>query len=581
MSQQQMRLSCFACKAKKQRCDRVFPSCSRCLRTDTECDFPRSRRSPVARPMKVQELQSKLVKLEDEIASLKTNNQVSDKNVSSDPQPTDRSLEIISKHGPATVSTVLESTVLHSHSASTVVASPTLTDQGLTSDAVLELTKAYFDSLAYAAPMIHEGRYMASLSQPPAHQPPLCLQYVVMALGAYISSCSPEFVESLYQNAKAHATSEDPDGDEHDLVTLSHTQCWSLIANFEALHMMFTQALTSLCRGIRIAQALGLHQLGEESEGTTLASTQERIILEEQRRTWWFLFLSDRLVCGTTGLPLCINQEDVTTLLPTSERAFADGHSEPTSPLKSLHSFTTLGSSILTVRVFIANLFHRVLNHTSCIGPGIHIKRGQDEFWDRHCRLDNELSLCTIKLPENARIGNPIYNRDAVIVNTELQAAIISLHRGAIWNLRFSEHNSCGEEVKRQQAHHSQERVMNSAQEIAHILRIAGAYSTTFMNPILIFSVYLAALAFIEDFLDTQKEQSQDTALMFLSALVTIGVRNVVARSLAKQVAKDMSYVGIELPPDINSQALQSDLPSLFSAEVGVAAANVSFRCFI
>ncbi|RKL24246.1 hypothetical protein BFJ70_g12669 [Fusarium oxysporum] len=573
MSQQQMRLSCFACKAKKQRCDRVFPSCSRCLRTDTECDFPRSRRSQVARPMKVQELQSKLVKLEDEIASLKTNNQVSDNNVSSDPQQTDHSPKIISEHGPATV--------LHSHSASTVVASPILTNHGLTSDVVLELTKAYFDSLAYAAPMIHEDRYLASLSQPPAHQPPLCLQYVVMALGAYVSSCSPEFVESLYQNAKAHATSEDPDGDEHDLVTLSHTQCWSLIANFEALHMMFTQALTSLCRGIRIAQALGLHQLGEESEGAILASAQERIILEEQRRTWWFLFLSDRLVCGTTGLPLCINQEDVTALLPTSEKAFADGHSEFASPLKPLHSFTTLGSSILTVRVFIANLFHRVLNHTSCISPGIHIKRDQHEFWDRHCRLDNELSLCIIKLPENARIGNPIYNRDAVIVNTELQAAIISLHRGAIWNLRFSEHNSCGEEVKRQQAHHSQERVMNSAQEIAHILRIAGAYSTTFMNPILIFSVYLAALAFIEDFLDTQKEQSQDTALMFLSALVTIGVRNVVARSLAKQVAKDMSHVGIELRPDINSQALQSDLPSLFSAEVGVAAANVSFRCFI
>ncbi|KAM5515487.1 major facilitator superfamily transporter [Fusarium oxysporum f. sp. phaseoli] len=422
-------------------------------------------------------------------------------------QNTDHSPKIISEHGPATV--------LHSHSASNVVASPILTNHGLTSDVVLELTKAYFDSLAYAAPMIHEDRYLESLSQPHAHQPPLCLQYVVMALGAYVSSCSPEFVESLYQNAKAHATSEDPDicfhchrqGDEHDLVTLSHTQCWSLIANFEALHMMFTQALTSLCRGIRMAQALGLHQLGEESEGATLASAQERIILEEQRRTWWFLFLSDRLVCGTTGLPLCINQKDVTTLLPTSEKAFADGHSEPASPLKPLHSFTTLGSSILTARVFIANLFHRVLNHTSCISPGIHIKRDQHEFWDRHCRLDNELSLCTIKLPENARIGNPIYNRDAVIVNTELQAAIISLHRGAIWNLSFSEHNSCGEEVKRQQAHHSQERVMNSAQEIAHILRIAGAYSTTFMNPILIFSVYLSAFAFIEDFLDTQKNR--------------------------------------------------------------------------
>lgn len=332
--------------------------------------------------------------------------------------------------------------------------------------------------------------------------------------------------------------------------------------------MMFTQALASLCRGIRIAQALGLHRLGEEREEVTPASAQERIILEEKRRTWWFLFLSDRLVSGTTGLSLCINQEDVrsvsfpsrsdgtnnvqvTTLLPTTEEAFADGLSEPTSPLKPLLSLTTLSSSVLTVRVYIANLFHQVLNHTSSIGPQVHTKENETEFWDLHSRLDNELTLCSIKLPENVRIGNPSYNRDAVIVNTELQAAIISLHRGAIWRIRLSEQSSSGEQVKRQQAQFSQERVMNSAQEIAHILRIAGAYPTTFMNPILIFAVYLAALVFIEDYLDTQKEQSQDTALMFLSALVTIGVRNVVARSLAKQVAKDMAYVGIELPPNL------------------------------
>lgn len=68
---------------------------------------------------------------------LRTNKQVPDDNAPSDPQPTDHSPGITSEDGPSTVSTVLESTVLHP--ASTAVASPMLTDHGLTSDVVLKL----------------------------------------------------------------------------------------------------------------------------------------------------------------------------------------------------------------------------------------------------------------------------------------------------------------------------------------------------------------------------------------------------------------------------------------------------------
>ncbi|RSL79142.1 hypothetical protein CEP52_017561 [Fusarium oligoseptatum] len=97
----------------------------------------------------------------------------------------------------------------------------------------------------------------------------------------------------------------------------------------------------------------------------------------------------------------------------------------------------------------------------------------------------------------------------------------------------------------------------------------------TFINPILNFAVYLACLVFIEDYLERQKQQSEDTAQFLLSVLVTISQDNAVAKSLANQVARDMYYVGIEVPPDLIPQI---ESCSLFLTDVGIITVNIAFR---
>ncbi|EEU33938.1 uncharacterized protein NECHADRAFT_55833 [Fusarium vanettenii 77-13-4] len=519
-------MSCLTCRSKKLKCDRLLPSCSRCTQSGEDCVFPGSRKTITGRPRKIRELETKLVQLEHQLAAFQANQQQASEEDTVD-QPiareTSNSLEIPieddqTSHGsqPATIET-------------------------------------YFDNMGWAAPMIHKARFMESLSQQATRQTPKCLIYIIMALGASVSRNNQVVAKTFYQCAKAQARSTDSKGEGQDSITLSHIQYWALVANFEAQQMMFSQAVNSLCRGIRTAQLLHLHRLDKQSEDSAVASAEDWIELEERRRTWWVLFIADRLVCGTTGLPLCIDERETSTLLPTTEEAFAEGRRELTETLESALSLRSVGQSILTIRVIAALFFQHTLEHTSPISPSSCLEVEQDEFWNQHRRLDNDLSLLLMNLPDTARLSNFPSNPDAVMINTHIHAAIISLHRGGLWNIRYSDNSAGEDQWVRQQARQSHGRLLNSAEEIAHILRMAPDCRMTFINPILNFAVYLAILVFIEDYLERQKQQSEDTAQFLLSVLVTISQDNAVAKSLANQVARDMYYVGIEVPPDLVS----------------------------
>ncbi|KKA26768.1 hypothetical protein TD95_002390 [Thielaviopsis punctulata] len=54
-------LSCVTCRLRKLRCDRLPPACTRCLKGNTECVYPVSRRRPAVRRRNVRELEARLV----------------------------------------------------------------------------------------------------------------------------------------------------------------------------------------------------------------------------------------------------------------------------------------------------------------------------------------------------------------------------------------------------------------------------------------------------------------------------------------------------------------------------------------
>lgn len=89
---------------------------------------------------------------------------------------------------------------------------------------------------------------------------------------------------------------------------------------------MFSRAFISLGRAIRVAQMLHLHQLDGGNTGSSMMPravppSRDWIELEERRRTWWVIYVSDRLVSATSGLPAAIDDRQVGGALLKSFRS--------------------------------------------------------------------------------------------------------------------------------------------------------------------------------------------------------------------------------------------------------------------
>lgn len=197
-------------------------------------------------------------------------------------------------------------------------------------------TALYFGKSHHASPMIHRLRYMSSLRFPPALQPPACLQHAIMAIGACTHPEYASMATQIYRRSRALAEMDEmevcqmstypstylsPDADRYlqdqteSLVRVSHAQCWLLIAYFEAQNGMLSRACISLGRSIRLAQILNLHQLDRGEHGPSLFThflpPQDWTELEERRRTWWLIYVADRLVFATSGLPAVVDDRQV------------------------------------------------------------------------------------------------------------------------------------------------------------------------------------------------------------------------------------------------------------------------------
>ncbi|EHK47513.1 hypothetical protein TRIATDRAFT_52152 [Trichoderma atroviride IMI 206040] len=53
-------LACVSCRARKLKCDRTKPACTRCVKVNNECVYPESRRKPTFKRRNVKELEARL-----------------------------------------------------------------------------------------------------------------------------------------------------------------------------------------------------------------------------------------------------------------------------------------------------------------------------------------------------------------------------------------------------------------------------------------------------------------------------------------------------------------------------------------
>ncbi|EXF74016.1 binuclear zinc transcription factor [Colletotrichum fioriniae PJ7] len=507
-----------------------------------------SRRANVGRRKRVHELEAKLEQLE-RLAKTGDNLSAPENDETPSQQIASDGVDFLTGNMPyATASTSVtpdqDQTPPDDKTSFTEVLSLGLFEPSPSQDVIEFLTRTYFDKWQYAAPMLHPTRYTMSLYLPPHMQPPMCLQYIVMASGAEVTKTHRQLAMPFYHRAKAYVEADEMRGDGQFFATVAHAQCWTLIANFEAQQLYFAQASMSLCRAIRIGQMLGLHRVDGEGVDamSLLPPPRDWSEAEERRRTWWVIYCSDRLVSGSTGWPVMINQQDITTHLPASETAFETGVEEQTSPLTSILLQEGRDFSAFAGRVLAAASFFQAFQHSTRTLPDDDLTDPRtSRNWKRHREIDNDLVGLLAALPDDLTLPQNIQSRNATFVNAIIHTSVILLHRASLARIE-----SFG--LPEHMAKQSQARLICAAEEILNVIRMMPDITQTLKNPMMTFSMYTASLVFLENWDTSAQDYRRQDNLDFILRIIILAAKawnNPVTKSTAVQLAVDMRQRGL------------------------------------
>ncbi|PTB36157.1 hypothetical protein M441DRAFT_151489 [Trichoderma asperellum CBS 433.97] len=511
-------MSCVSCREQKLKCDRSQPRCSRCARRDAKCTYPTTRRRQVGPRRTIPELETRLANIEsivkssrdDRLGRALNNDDViasfPDKDIHDVVDNTDSPLDCEAKTGPSTLRSVRMSP---------------------------------FGQVPYGG--LLDDLY-ASSDLSPNLRPPMYLRYVIAALAASIVENYRNLALTLYHQARLCVEEEELKDFRPQPVTLAQAQFWCLISNFEAQQTFFSRASTSLSRCLRIAQMLRLHQLdavdGQLPPG--VSETKNWPELEEARRTWWVIFCSDRFVSGSTGWPALINDDDISTFLPASEEAFESGVAESTGLLGDVLQQGCKKYSSFAGRVLVAHLFYQSAKHVSGHLSDEHsadIRNGS--FWTRHTMIDNDLATLIMRLPEDLRLPGNLQCQNALFTNIMIHTAIICLNRAAIRETRRLA-------LPSSLFNRGQARLLSAAEEIFNIFREITDMDAAFSNPLLVYCAYMASSVYLDASVAEDRRQAGFNLTYLLHIMIALSKTNVIARSLAIQIAEDMKNIGLD-----------------------------------
>ncbi|KAK4248624.1 hypothetical protein C7999DRAFT_40242 [Corynascus novoguineensis] len=486
---QLMRFACHQCRARKLKCNRVRP-CQRCSQLGEDCQYSETRQRPGHAPRrpKVKELQSRLTELEHRLK----------------PQ-----LEVEQNVGGR---------VFGDQAYAQVV--PTGRLEQLPPQSVIdELTSIYFSRLYSDAPMQDPARYLDSLHRPPHMQPPICLQYAILAMAATVSPAHKELALPFYYRARNYIERDEMKGAR---------QPW------------YARASMSVSRCVRLAQMLGLYDVEAVDGGFALAPANNWLEREERRRTMWAIFCTDRLSSSTTGWHPLVDIKKVRTLLPASEEAFRLGREESSLTLHEALGDASANLSPLACRVLAAHLFNICLEHTFTRYPNDDMANPQEsEFWKHQQNLDNQLSLLFMVLPNSMRCPPNLTDHNAVSINLNLHTASICIHRVGRARVNGPSHHA-------HQHHGAAVRSLTAAKAIFAIIRGLSDPHLLFANPFVAFAAFMAAIVFADEFALSHNPQSEEFLNVLMDRMVAIADENLVTASLVMQLAEHMKTNGID-----------------------------------
>ncbi|KAL4892833.1 fungal-specific transcription factor domain-containing protein [Aspergillus ambiguus] len=398
--------ACEECRRRKVRCDRGRPQCQVCFENGIECKINTTRLPRGPRKGQLRTLRTRIAALERCLADQhpEINHQMTGL---FDPPVLDYDAdEDLFREIQVPPDSVAEPLGDGSPSESKITASPSqkIRRNELVTDLMrADLDQLYFERVHSFAPILQRWRYYLWAKQPKKCDSQICLQYAMWTLAASMSAQFQAIHDALYQETRRMLDALDLWCSHIDRITTEQAQAWVLISVYEYMHVSYQQAWISTGRCCRLVLGMRLYELDDPSGGpVTMAHNHDSgqvdwAAMEEQRRTFWMAYSLDRFISFHSSLPFTLNEQLISTRLPSPEEEFQAGQ-----PVVSCYLSEVLGrgidgpSSAVTSSfgecIIVATICGRALSHRQKVA--IEQANGDifDGFWSRHQWLHDVLS---------------------------------------------------------------------------------------------------------------------------------------------------------------------------------------------
>ncbi|EWY89373.1 hypothetical protein FOCG_08896 [Fusarium oxysporum f. sp. radicis-lycopersici 26381] len=320
------RHSCATCRRLKRKCMRELPSCSLCRRLGKKCEYIELPPPPTA------------------------------------PPPDGTSQPSLSEpNQPFPLAFFLDPDLFTPLTASNALAPGPRVDlqqiiaKHLEPDDLPVLYHNYFSSVHEWLPMISRKRitHPDPFSQDACHD----LLLLCMKICTLRPNGHPPSQHPLYMLAKTLCAAAESAG----LVSLRLAQSLVLLALYEACQAIYPACYLTISRAARLGILMSWHDRDAQQLFKFADSWSKR---EEQRRTWWTIFVLDRFISmDTSGLPFAAPEPCPDELLPVNDEDWVLGKTVPSEPLYTacFSSITTLGSFARTCQA--AHMLGKVITH--------------------------------------------------------------------------------------------------------------------------------------------------------------------------------------------------------------------------
>ncbi|RMZ83866.1 hypothetical protein DV737_g1481, partial [Chaetothyriales sp. CBS 132003] len=566
------RIACILCRKRKLKCDGSKPSCGTCSRLGHTCEYSEERKKSGPKRGYVKLLEARLKQVENLLetrdapaagsaAGSSAHPALMGRNESAPIAPDDE-LRMPASHVAPLASNSMEGVVQEAFIDPNLSSLPDFSlsnsdnfswemiglglEEALPDQEIIdELNCIYFEKIHPSLPMIHRGRFLASMDLAPQMRPCIALRYIMWAHACSVASQYSGHAEHFYTRARKYAEQDEMRGHGENIVTLAHCQAWALLACYEFKMMYFPRAWMSTGRSSRLALMMGLHRqdrLGLDVK-QTLPPPRDWLDREERRRTFWMVYCQDRYASIGTGWPMEFDERDILTNLPASDQAFRTGQEERTQQLcevlngESNESISSFAGVILLATIYGRNLTHL---HRPSEGDNDHDLNG--EFWKRHRNLDNTLLNISLSMPAALRLPAALSDPNAIFCNMNIQTATICLHQAAIFK---AEKNRLPVQISVE----SKRRCIVAADQVTNVMKMISHLDLSLMNPFLAFCLYVSARVFVQ-YLKSHKEDSavKSSLHFLLSAMQVLKTKNPLTESFLVQLDVDIEGSGLDLP---------------------------------